>query len=175
MYSKKIKLVSKCNGYERFYDKYHPLALKDGMVYYHRHIVSIDIGKWLTSNEHVHHIDGNKSNNNISNLMIVAANTHRSIEFPIIEKKCKYCSNTFLPTQNRIIYCSQKCSALSRRKVERPSKEYLFELVWKMPSVKIARMYGVSDRCIKKWCDYYSISKPPRGYWAKKKTHSKSS
>lgn len=58
----------------------------------------------------------------------------------------------------------------SKRKVKRPSKEELHKLVWSMPTIEIAKLYGVSDKSIEKWCRCYEIDKPPRGYWAKKRS-----
>ena len=44
------------------------------------------------------------------------------------------------------------CNRLKRRKVkERPTKEELLSLVGQIPMVKIGKMYGVSDNCIRKW------------------------
>lgn len=65
---------------------------------------------------------------------------------------------------------TKKCieSHLKSRKVERPSKEDLHKLLWEMPTQKIAKIYGVSDKAIEKWSKYYGIDKPPRGYWTKK-------
>jgi hypothetical protein len=56
---------------------------------------------------------------------------------------------------------------LSRRKVNRPTKEELTKLVWELPSSKLSDRFGVSDKSISKWCEFYGISKPPRGYWSK--------
>ena len=56
---------------------------------------------------------------------------------------------------------------LKQRKVERPSKEELYNLIWSKPTVQIAKQYGVSDKAVEKWCKQYDISKPPRGYWAR--------
>lgn len=51
------------------------------------------------------------------------------------------------------------------RKVVRPTKEELLKLVWEKPTTHIAKDFGVSDRAIGKWCEWYKITKPPRGYW----------
>jgi hypothetical protein len=59
------------------------------------------------------------------------------------------------------------CYSISRRKVVRPNKEELIKLVWSVPSVKIAKMFGISAKAVEKWCKFEKISKPPRGYWAK--------
>lgn len=55
------------------------------------------------------------------------------------------------------------------RKVVRPTKEELFELVWSTPTSEIGKRFGVSDCSVSKWCKYYGIQKPGRGYWAKKR------
>jgi hypothetical protein len=55
------------------------------------------------------------------------------------------------------------------RKVIRPSKEELFKLIWEKPTLQLAKEFGVSDKAIEKWCKFYEIEKPPRGYWAKKR------
>lgn len=64
-----------------------------------------------------------------------------------------------------------KYNPADRRKVERPSKEELFKLVWEMPTIKLAEKFGVSDKAIGKWCKSYGIDKPPRGYWRKLQTN----
>ena len=53
------------------------------------------------------------------------------------------------------------------REVKRPPRETLEKLLWELPSTKIAEMYNVSDKAVEKWAKYYSLTKPPRGYWAK--------
>jgi hypothetical protein len=53
-------------------------GFKDGApVYTHRRIVEEDIGRSLTAEEIVHHIDMDKSNNNIENLFILSRSEHR--------------------------------------------------------------------------------------------------
>lgn len=52
-------------------------------------------------------------------------------------------------------------------KVIWPSKEELSKMVWEKPTQKIAIDFGVSDVAVSKWCKFYEIPKPPRGYWAK--------
>lgn len=54
------------------------------------------------------------------------------------------------------------------RKVVRPSKEELAKLLWEVPTQQLGERLGVSDTAIAKWAKIYGITKPPRGYWAKK-------
>lgn len=48
--------------------------------YLHRIEVEKFLGRKLKSTEHVHHIDGNKVNNDIRNLMVVSNSEHRKLE-----------------------------------------------------------------------------------------------
>jgi len=48
----------------------HPLCNTNGYIYEHRLVMEKKIGRYLKVYEQVHHIDGNSSNNNISNLFL---------------------------------------------------------------------------------------------------------
>lgn len=64
-------------------------------------------------------------------------------------------------------------SRYKARKVVRPTKEELANLLWEMPTIKIATQFGVSDKAVEKWAKSYGIDKPPRGYWTKKTAENK--
>lgn len=51
----------------------------------------------------------------------------------------------------------ERLRAFNQRKVDRPSKEKLNELIRSMSFVTIAKEYGVSDKAIVKWCKYYGL------------------
>jgi hypothetical protein len=68
---------------------------------------------------------------------------------------------------------SDKCARCEIKIKEQNSKfiiaeEKLKKLVWEMPTEQIGKLYGVSGKTIEKRCKKLNISKPPRGYWAKK-------
>ena len=50
----------------------------------------------------------------------------------------------------------------------RISRAELYEQVWSVPMVKLAKRYGLSDVGLAKICKKYRIPRPPRGYWARK-------
>lgn len=43
------------------------------------------------------------------------------------------------------------------RKVERPSREQLKDLIRKMSFLEIGKLFGVSDKAITKWCKHESL------------------
>lgn len=51
----------------------------------------------------------------------------------------------------------QECYAKSQRKVERPTKEVLEDLIKTTSFTKIGKTYGVSDQAIRKWCKQYNL------------------
>lgn len=53
------------------------------------------------------------------------------------------------------------------RRPSRPPKELLEDLVWRIPTSTLAKIFGVSDVAIAKWCAELGIVKPGRGFWAK--------
>jgi hypothetical protein len=127
MWNRPIKLViDKTLNYVYFMDKEHPLGDKKGRVWYHRHVMSIHLGRWLTPDEIVHHEDGNRQNNTISNLEVTTQSKHaqdhasgRRVELtPIL---CETCSELFSPSKAHHKYCSLECSHQGR-KVFDPSK-----------------------------------------------------
>lgn len=71
------------NNYKRgFYVNhagYSVSTTSDGRVYTHRLVVQDKIGRKLTKLECVHHIDGAKMNNALSNLIVVSNSTHKLI------------------------------------------------------------------------------------------------
>lgn len=164
-------------GYLRGYVPDHPNSDKSGQIYQHVYVMSFELGRPLTKDEVVHHIDRNKKNNAVNNLHVMSRRDHTLLhlweDYGIRreDKACKYCDGIFTPTDAKQIFCSLTCSALYQGlKTKRPSKEDLYRMVWAMPSTKIALYLGVSDRIIGKWCKRYGIDKPPRGYWTKIKS-----
>jgi len=192
------------NGYKLIYRPDHSTAMKsdnwEGWVYEHRYVVEVELGIYLKDGEVVHHLDGNRSNNHISNLIVLSISDHmklhRWMESQIITpnpsltlkpatitspnpkpvtrtspnhypkpnpvtRTCPNCGSTFVRRNTESKFCNHECSALHSRRVERPTKEQLEELIWKHPFTHVAKQYSVSDKAVKKWCKAYGITLPP--------------
>jgi hypothetical protein len=75
-----LKLINK-QGYVIVFFPSHPNSNKDGYILEHRLKVELKIKRLLKSEEVVHHIDSDKTNNNIENLMLFKSNNeHKAFE-----------------------------------------------------------------------------------------------
>jgi hypothetical protein len=63
-------------GYVKCRAKGHPTADRYGFVLEHRLVMEKKIGRYLESHEIVHHIDGDRKNNNPGNLELLTKGTH---------------------------------------------------------------------------------------------------
>lgn len=160
MYNKEIEVRGENNGYVYFIDYIHPLATgNSGRVYLHRHIASMEQGKWLASEEHVHHIDGNKLNNIPNNLKILSNSEHARLHSG--EKTVVKCLTCGIDTTNPK-YCSVKCSNQGQRtKLDHLSKEDLELLIWSNSYSFLGRELGVSDNTVRNTAKRLGCKMPP--------------
>ena len=118
---------------------------------------------------HLHHKNGNSSDNRISNLEILCPNCHsltpnyagknkKSLKREALQKRRRKKYNE--PKNECLVcgklgygkkYCSHSCSQLASRKVDRPTKKQLTNDLEKMSYTAVGRKYGVSDNTIRKW------------------------
>jgi hypothetical protein len=100
----------------------------------HRIVMERFLGRKLKSSEYVHHKDGNKTNNDISNLEIISASDHAKHHYPEIKEKflfredmqknCLVCNKQYTSKSYLSKYCSGKCQRITR-------KEYLKQWIAK--------------------------------------------
>ncbi len=58
------------DGYKRIHNPNHPNSDGRGYIMEHRLIIEEYLGRYLNKEERIHHIDGDKGNNNINNLYL---------------------------------------------------------------------------------------------------------
>jgi hypothetical protein len=86
---KKMSIIRRKNGH--IANGYRMIWTEDrGKIREHRYIMEKYLGRKLESNEDVHHMDGNKLNNDISNLLLLSKSEHMLIH------------NTKIDLQNQI-------------------------------------------------------------------------
>lgn len=76
--------------------KYHPFCDPMGYVLEHRYRMELMLGRYLTREEVVHHIDGNGHNNEESNLMLFASHSeHMTYERTkdMSKRRCEICGS----------------------------------------------------------------------------------
>ena len=71
-------IIKNSNGYLMIYSKNHPMAGKNGYVPLHRLVYANYLGRNLSSDEIIHHKNGNKTDNEIENLQLVNTSQHRT-------------------------------------------------------------------------------------------------
>lgn len=145
--------IQKDTGYEYFNDSSHPLAYQAGKVYYHRHVASVSLGRWLSSEEHVHHIDGNRQNNTPSNLMVLSPKEHGELHHQVELEMftCKFCKKEQVRKFKTQKYCDYGCCHSDSVRDLTITKEVLQELIDNGTSYKeIGAMFNYSASGIRK-------------------------
>lgn len=110
----------------------------------------------------LHHIDGDSTNNELSNLIMLCPNCHSQTENfcgNANRKKINYCKDCNKVISFGSTYCKE-CKDFHSRKVERPNKEQLCKEYKETHNFsELGRRYNVSDNTIRKWFKYYKIER----------------
>jgi hypothetical protein len=168
--------VQKSSGYIYFIDKDHPIANSSDRVLLHRHVASIQAGRWVLPTEDVHHKNRIRSDNSPDNLQILTKAEHTALHNledrgidPIKSVNCKYCNEEFLPKEKNNVFCSNTCKAKSQIKLDSLTKEELEELIWANPFTVLAKQFNCSDNGIRKWALRLGCLMPPARFHVKYK------
>ena len=110
----------------------------------------------------LHHVDGNRENNELSNLMILCPNCHSQTD-NYAGKKAKKNQNKCLICGCEISRSGTHCRECYFKYVKQNNlpvnREELKSLIRNTPFTSIGKMFGVSDNAIRKWCNKYNLPK----------------
>ena len=90
-------------GYVLVWQPDHPNADVRGYVYEHRLVAENTLGRPLSADEQVHHLDGNKQNNSPDNLEVLTFTEHR------VKHRAKRFDRQLPGEANPIIECACGC------------------------------------------------------------------
>lgn len=131
----------------------------------HRLIIEKHLGRKLNKDEHVHHINENKKDNRLENLVVMSAQAHMYIHKHKHKyyKKCCVCHKTYKPTptkRKRSKTCSFSCkrkldtlnASKRKRKIKQFSKNNEFIKEWGSAR-DIQNELNVAESNINKCCN----------------------
>ena len=158
-----------------------------GMAYEYIVVASEKIGRYITKDECVHHIDRNPDNNAPDNLIVFSSNSdHAKFHAsgldvsilisnsegtysvdpkwnPTVERfVCTNCGSVFTANKanrkNGKKYCSIDCYNRHRLYGKTvPSKDRLIELLETMSNSAVARLCGVTHTTVRRWKKKYNL------------------
>lgn len=189
MNNSREKSIRNLNGYRVIYKPDHPSAMTSdnwkGYVYEHIYIIERHLERQLTKDEIVHHLDCNRANNRLDNLLVLSRNMHNKLHewinngavihesyeqnrmnsgnSKVIEPEyCEICGLTLYAKQKHT--CSVECykalleqQSEARRGKPKPTLGELRKDMKELSWLAIGRKYNVSDNGARKWAKQYGL------------------
>ena len=165
------------NGYKLVYLPSHPRAYQNGCVYEHILKAEEKLGRFLLPEEVVHHIDHNKLNNSLDNLLVFATGrdhayfhtTDESMDELVLQENgsyicpnkrpnrmnvCGCCGKEIKPPSKYCINCVRTKHLYTTFTIDRDEFKHMIRTI---PFTTLGKMYNVSDKAVSKWCKKYDL------------------
>lgn len=115
-------------------------------------------------NMQLDHINGINNDNRLENLRMVCPNCHSQTDTFCGKNKGNKFRKDKERSENNGRTLSEINSSIKNRKVIRPEKDLLIELIREKGFTGVGRDYNVNGNSVKKWCEMYKISKYIKDY-----------
>lgn len=118
----------------------------------------------------IDHINGKSEDHRLENLRWICPNCHsqtatfagRASRRQAIERFCHDCgikiNKKYIGKYNTCRSCSDKKRGIKTRKIERPTKIELKEMLEILPVLAIAKKYNITSNAIRQWCEHYKLN-----------------
>ena len=73
------------------------------------------------------------------------------------KSNANFCTICGKPIRKNSTYCGECSHFLQRKIIDRPTREYLKELIRTTSFLKIGKIYNVCDNTVRKWCIGYNL------------------
>ena len=131
-------------GYITLWMPDHPMARRNGYLAEHRLVASQKLGRYLSPQEHVHHVNEDRSDNRPENLEVLSAREHALHHHPERQSVTCACGEA---TKNRMS-CSSRCRTVRRRFFS--DEDLIRNVGLGLNNVEIAAALDVSETAIRK-------------------------
>lgn len=180
-------MITKMGKYLCTFCPDNPRATKEGYVYIHVLVAEKKLGRYLSKEECVHHVDEDKYNNMEENIIVFKSNAdhaafHKGIE-AVQDGDVWWCPNKksyiicpvcgeFKSNKSKMCHTCRTLDGV-RKKIEKRlyqlnkninriifDEDFRSQLKKDIRSgnfSEVAKIYGVTDNAIRKWCDKYGL------------------
>ena len=146
----------------------HAYTNSDGCMFIHRLQAEKKLGRYLSREECVHHIDENKFNNSIDNLMVFKTRADHAAyhmgcdiyldgDVWVANRTMSLCPICGKSKEKTAKYCVKCYLQIKKSNSLKPTKDILSKQITQLSFVSIGKLYGVSDNAVRKWCKSYDL------------------
>ena len=144
------------NGYWTVKVPEHPGCEKHGSYkgweYEHRYLMEVAIGRVLSSDEVVHHVNGDRLDNRLENLAVMTRTEHTLLHAGVdAMSRCERCGKPISKRARLCNDCARESESVMPRTDDISTAVSIATDVMEHGYNAVARKFGISDNGLRKW------------------------